>query len=417
MDIGGLIGRVERILAVRSDDAAPPATLEAALAETGELAAWLASSQALLAARLATQVSYPEQRIAEATRGSVAAATKVTERAATLAAMPAVAAALDDGAVSAAHVDARHTLREATPAGPARRTARAVDALSDVAKAATVEQFQRRIRLEVRALQRRDGLDRLARQRRATRVRTWVDAEGMWRLDGRFDPVAGVKLSSRLDAELEALFAEPAPDGCPDDPVEKQNHLRARALERLLLGRGIAARGGRPEFVVVVDADAPATSSRAGCSDDGRSACGPEVDWGLPVEVPLEVLATLAGEADVHTVVVRNGVMLHAPGVTDLGRTTRLANRAQRRALRAMYGTCCVPGCRVAFDRCTIHHIVWWRNGGRTDLDNLIPICSRHHAKVHHAGWVLELGPGRQLTLRLPDGTVRSRGPTRRAAA
>lgn len=41
-------------------------------------------------------------------------------------------------------------------------------------------------------------------------------------------------------------------------------------------------------------------------------------------------LADLAGDADVHTVVVRNGVVLHAPGNL---------------------------------------------NGGRTDLDNLLPLC------------------------------------------
>jgi hypothetical protein len=38
------------------------------------------------------------------------------------------------------------------------------------------------------------------------------------------------------------------------------------------------------------------------------------------------------------------------------------------------------------------HHIVWWRNGGRTTLDNLTLICSFHHKQVHEYGWRIERG-------------------------
>ncbi len=95
------------------------------------------------------------------------------------------------------------------------------------------------------------------------------------------------------------------------------------------------------------------------------------------VEVPTRVLAELADTADLHAVIVRNGVVLHAPGELTLGRTTRLANRAQRRALRGLYRCCAIPGCSVAYDRCKLHHIIWWRHGGRTDLDNLLPRLRR----------------------------------------
>ena len=110
--------------------------------------------------------------------------------------------------------------------------------------------------------------------------------------------------------------------------------------------------------------------------------------------------------ADVHAVVVRNGIALHAPVELDLGRTTLLANRAQRRALRALYSACAIPGCAVRYSRCKLHHVIWWRNGGRTDLDNLLPVCTHHHTKVHDAGWNLRLGPQRQLTITFLDGTI-----------
>ncbi len=139
--------------------------------------------------------------------------------------------------------------------------------------------------------------------------------------------------------------------------------------------------------------------------------------WPIPIDVPVQVLAELVERADVSTVVVRNGVVLHAPGNLELGRTTRLANRAQRRSLRGMYSTCAIPGCGVHYDRCKLHHVVWWRHGGRTDLDNLLPVCSAHHHEIHHGGWTITLDPNRRLTISFPDGTVRNTGPPNRRAA
>ncbi len=58
--------------------------------------------------------------------------------------------------------------------------------------------------------------------------------------------------------------------------------------------------------------------------------------------------------------------------------------------------------------------MIWWRHGGRTDLDNLLPLCTRHHHEVHDGGWDLSLGDDRRLTVRCPDGTVRITGPPSR---
>lgn len=120
------------------------------------------------------------------------------------------------------------------------------------------------------------------------------------------------------------------------------------------------------------------------------------------------------GDADTSVVVVCNGVVLSAPGRLDLGRSTRLANRAQRRALRGLYATCAVPGCDVHCDRCKLHHVIWWRHGGRTDLENLLPVCVHHHGRIHNDGWNVELGADRELTITLPDGTTRCTGPPTR---
>ncbi len=148
-------------------------------------------------------------------------------------------------------------------------------------------------------------------------------------------------------------------------------------------------------------------------TDDG----GPVVDWGLPIELPHQVLVDLFGRADVAAMIVRDGAVVHAPGCVNLGRTTRLANGAQRRVLRGLHPRCAIPDCPVRFDHCKIHHVLWWRHGGRTDLDNLLPVCFGHHQAIHHQGWTVELDADRTLVVRLPGGTSMATGPPSRAAA
>lgn len=410
MDLAIVVSQVQHIAAVRVDDAAERQDLEDALRNVGRLQSWLASSKAALTSKLASQVSFPEKTLADCTRSSTRDAINDKARADTLDAAPSLADALDTARVTAGHVD---EVTKATKSLDESQRSELLDRLDtgllDVAAVASIDEWRRRLAMEVKNIQRDDGIDRLERQRRATSVRSWLDGDGMWCVSGRFDPVTGVKLAARLDAAVNALFAEQTPSTCPTDPVEKQRHLTALALAAMIEGNatGHSPNGqpGRPEYIVVVDSSQP----------DG--AGGPTVDWGLPVEVPMRVLADLMHEGDVHTVVVRNGVVLHAPGQVNLGRSTRLANRAQRRALRTLYASCAIPGCSVRFDRCKLHHINWWRNGGGTDLQNLLPVCTHHHSKIHDAGWSIELGPNRELTVRFPDGTIHNTGPPNRQAA
>jgi hypothetical protein len=398
--------RVRAISHVRADPAATPGQIREALRSTSQVRSWLAASEAELTRALSAQVSFPEKDIADCTRGSQREAMATTDRSKTLDSVPSMADALDQGAVTPGHIDAITKITKGLDDdGQRSELFDRVEHLVDVAAAATVEEFRRRLAIEAKNIRRDDGVDRLERQRRAVRLRSWTDGEGMLCLSGRFDPISGVKLMSKIDAATAAIFADKTPDTCPTDPIEKQQHLQGLALVQLVTGEAPRGRSGRPEYVVVID-----TSQPAGAGE-------PAVDWGLPVEVPYRVLADLTGDGDVHAVVVRNGVVIHAPGKLDLGRSTRLASPAQRRALRALYATCAIPGCQVRYDRCKLHHVLWWRHGGRTDLSNLLPLCPRHHSKIHDADWIVTLGPARELTIRFPDGTIRNTGPpTRRAA-
>ena len=402
MDAAAVVGLVWDVDRTRACASAGRDELAGAMGAAERAITWLQAAQADMAGRLAACTSFPQADIAAATRTSVRDADRLVERAGVLEAAPAFAEALGDARVTAAHVDAfGRSLRSLEPAHRDQLLDR-VEQLAVVAEQATVEEFTRRLRMEARRITADDGVARLERQRRDGRLRTWTDPiTGMWRLDGRFDPVTGLRLAGRLDNTIAALFADTTPDTCPTDPGEKQDHLRALALAAITEGR--PSGSGRAEITVVVDTTGtdPATG-------------GPLIDWGHPIDLPTSVLHDLWPTANVATVVVDDGLVVDAPGNLNPGRTARVANRDQRRALNALYRGCAIPGCQVRYRYCKLHHIRWWDHHGTTNLNNLLPVCERHHHAIHDHGWQIRLGPRRQLTLDLPDGTRSTTGPPQR---
>ena len=111
-----------------------------------------------------------------------------------------------------------------------------------------------------------------------------------------------------------------------------------------------------------------------------------------------EVLRRLACEGDIVPVYV-------GPGADQLnmGRTIRLANRAQRRALHVRDGGCQFPGCSVPPEGCIAHHLTWWDHDGPTDLHNLCLLCRHHHRLVHGGGFTIGRDPDGTITTRRTD--------------
>lgn len=71
----------------------------------------------------------------------------------------------------------------------------------------------------------------------------------------------------------------------------------------------------------------------------------------------------------------------------DVGRSKRVIQPAQRRALRVRDKTCRWPGCDRPASYTSGHHLVHWIKGGSTDLPNLVLLCHRHHWMVHEGKW------------------------------
>ncbi len=84
----------------------------------------------------------------------------------------------------------------------------------------------------------------------------------------------------------------------------------------------------------------------------------------------------------------------------DLGRSRRLFSKAQRRALLLRDCTCRAEGCDIPGTWSEAHHLRAWSQGGGTDLDNAVLLCSHHHHRVHDPAYEHH---------RLPDGDLRFR--------
>ena len=372
-----------------------------ALTNVRRLRGWLDSIEVAAARRLAdlavtSPAMFPERVAADAGRVSLAEASKGFDRAQTTTAIPQMDSVLARGEASGGHVDVvTRAMRQLTALQRSQLADRG-DELALAASQLSRDEFARVVRSELRRIQTDDGLDRLRQQRRNTRLRTWLDRDsGMWCIRGEFDPETGALFEGRLRNAIESLFHDHQPDTCPADPLAKQDHPRALALVALTTG-GRARSSGRIDMSVLIDAETLL------CGEHPQTV----IDCGLPFDLSVETLRRWACIAEITPIIVgADGVSLY------LGRDSRTANREQRRALRAMYRCCAIPGCGVGFDNCQIHHLRWFRNLGKTDISNLLPVCNKHHHLVHEGGWQLALDERRNLTVTHPDGTIMTTGP------
>jgi hypothetical protein len=93
------------------------------------------------------------------------------------------------------------------------------------------------------------------------------------------------------------------------------------------------------------------------------------------------------------------------------GRTRREPTDAQRREVMRRDRHCRFPGCtNVTFTN--THHVVPWKPGGRTDIDNLALLCLHHHRLVHSRGWSMSGNANQELTFIGPSGRVMTSRPS-----
>lgn len=339
----------------------------------------------------------PEQVIVKATSVSRPEARREMQRVDTLDQFPRLREAVIAGDVSAHHLDAvsraiRHLDADAKTllVGDEAR-------LVGIARCSTPDSFARAVQQAALRAEHETGVDTTQRQRNRTWLRHWVDNDsGMVRLHGEFDPESGLRLVGRLQRTVQTLFAAGEGRNASGSPSDKPAHLTALALVALVCEPddtkvvAISGAATRADVSVIVDLDTLRSGLHA------RSI----MSTGTDINLPVDTIRRLACDARIIPVVMSStGVVL------DMGRATRLATTHQRRALEAMHHTCAVPRCAVPVSLCEPHHIDYWINGGRTDLANLVPLCSEHHRCVHEGGWRLHMAEeSRTVTVSVPGG-------------
>jgi hypothetical protein len=150
-----------------------------------------------------------------------------------------------------------------------------------------------------------------------------------------------------------------------------------------------------PEVVVHVDAE---VLTRAADPGDGSQVRRAHLEEGPALS--LAVIERLACDG-------RISLTSHASDgrTLDMGRSTRRPTRRQRKALRRRDAGCNTPGCRTT-QFLHAHHVVYWSQGGRTNLDNLVLLCGRHHRLLHEGAFTIEALGRQRFRYRDADGTV-----------
>ncbi len=85
-----------------------------------------------------------------------------------------------------------------------------------------------------------------------------------------------------------------------------------------------------------------------------------------------------------------------------VGRTSRTATPAQRKALATRDHGCIIPGCQIPAENCQAHHLTDWADTGNTDIDNLALLCWTHHRQVDLRMWTIHPTPDGHQQPRTP---------------
>ena len=360
------------------------------LAGTKAVRGKLDAVQALAAAVVAGSRSHGDggaHVLAESTGMSRSDARSQVRTAAAVGAMPTVRDAVEDGRISPANAKRLADALDKTSAAEVESDRR----LLTKAESLAPEQFAKEAKRWTAERQGDGGESEYRRLRSRRALRIWDGDDGMVHLHGQFDPVTGRRIRNRLNKEAHRLYDADKEQARGDDKNQARaggggarnlTQCMADAFENMTAG---TAGGGKPyaDIALVARLDSETEKLMASTAD------------GDPL--PAAVIERLSGESSWF------GLVLSAKGVPMWkGRNIRRATDSQFQALMALYGGC--AGCGEPDEnKLHAHHMDPFAWGGRTDLDNLIPLCWGCHAKIHDHQWqVVAVGDGNH-TIKPPD--------------
>ncbi len=219
------------------------------------------------------------------------------------------------------------------------------------------------------------------------------DDDGSLVLNARLPAEEGALVLSALEAAAERVRAACQADEDDEDVSAETSprpaEQRADALVMVAEAALASGASGAAHHEIVVHVDA------ATLAHDGDGACHVEAGPALHPETARR----LACDSSVVRILERDGRPL------SVGRRTRTIPPALARALRSRDGGCRFPGC-TEHRFVDAHHVQHWAHGGRTDLQNLVQLCRRHHRLLHEGGYGLARATEGRFVFRRPDGRV-----------
>jgi hypothetical protein len=222
--------------------------------------------------------------------------------------------------------------------------------------------------------------------------------DGRAALDADLTPQAAATIRAGLDAEYDRLRAAGALEADPRTRRELDGDLFIAVFER---GMG-RSEGAAPVPLVLATVDLDTLLSRAGVTAPAeRTRRRAEIVGHGPVDD--SVIGELLDRADL-ALLVTDPVSGHPLWY---GRSRRLASAAQRQAVQATSaGHCDFPCCTVPLTRSQVDHLHEWTDGGRTDIDNLRPLCRFHNPLKHRRRIQVTVEPDGSTTYRTAEGAV-----------
>lgn len=97
--------------------------------------------------------------------------------------------------------------------------------------------------------------------------------------------------------------------------------------------------------------------------------------------------------------------------VLDMDRRSRRATRAQREWLILQHGTCARDGCNRLAQDADIDHKTPWAQGGKTNIEELRPLCPRDHVHRHLTRAIYRSRPDSSVQVVTPTGHRTSAPP------
>ncbi|WP_448711995.1 HNH endonuclease signature motif containing protein [Microbacterium profundi] len=269
-----------------------------------------------------------------------------------------------------------------------REAMRLIDqAASEWALSCPPAAFARRLRTLVDRLDPIGAAERHGRKVRERRVVVHEDEDGMSWFMAYIPTIEAIAAKRRLTSAAKHLQKHP-------DECRTRDQIRADLCSEWLRGIG-TDKAVKTKIFVTIPIELLA-AEREACRAAARQA---ELVGHGPID-PLTAKQLFLDAKAFRRVIIDPIRSV----VVDMDRRSRRATQAQREWLILQHGTCARDGCNRLAQDADIDHKTPWASGGKTDINELRPLCPRDHVHRHLTRAIYRSRPDNSVQVITPTG-------------